>query len=212
MPRLAAPSSWHIGVTGGIGSGKSTVTGILQAAGAYVIDADQLARDCTRTHGAAVAHIRSAFGDALIDANGSMQRDRMRELIFHDPSAKHKLEAIIHPIVLQQAQALAAEAQRQGQRVIVYDIPLLTESAHWRKRLDRVVVVDCDEATQIQRVMQRSGLAQTAVASIIASQASRLQRRQIADAVIDNGASVTLQQLHMQVQALASSFGLISAL
>lgn len=211
MPGLAAaPFSWHIGVTGGIGSGKSTVTGILQAAGACVIDADQLARDCTRPHGAAIAHIRSAFGDTFIDADGSMRRDRMRKLVFRDPIAKHKLESIIHPLVLQQAQTLAAEAARQGYRVIVYDIPLLAESAHWRKRLDRVVVVDCDEATQIQRVMQRSGLTQAAAASIIASQASRQQRWQIADAVIDNGASTTLQQLHTQVRALASNFGLIS--
>lgn len=201
--------SWHIGITGGIGSGKSTVTSILQAAGATVIDTDHLARASTDPKGLAIEQIYTLFGNEVIGADGGMRREAMRQLVFNDPAAKRRLEAIIHPIVLQQAQALAAEAERQGQPLIVYDIPLLTESEHWRKRLHRVIVVDCDEPTQIQRVMQRSSLDQTTVVSIIASQTSRQQRRCIADAVIYNGASVTLAQLHKQVQALLSSFGLM---
>lgn len=201
--------SWHIGITGGIGSGKSTVTSMLQAAGATIIDTDHLARASTGAKGLAIEPIRTAFGNEVIGADGNMRRDAMRQLVFNDPAAKRRLEAIIHPIVLQQAQALAAEAERQCQPLIVYDIPLLAESGHWRKRLHRLIVVDCDEHTQIQRVMQRSSLDQATVVAIIASQASRQQRCGIADAVIYNGASVTLTQLHKQVQALASSFGLM---
>lgn len=200
---------WHIGITGGIGSGKSTVTAMLQTAGAYVIDTDQLARACTAPQGQAIEPIRAAFDHEVIGTDGAMRRDVMRQRVFNDPAAKSRLEAIIHPIVLQQAQALAAQAERQGQTLIVYDIPLLAESGHWRKRLHRVIVVDCDELTQIQRVMKRSGLDQTTVASIIACQASRQQRLNIADAVICNGHSVTLAQLQRQVQAIAHSFGLM---
>lgn len=201
--------SWHIGITGSIGSGKSTVTAMLQSAGAWVIDTDQLARTSTAPNGLAIEPIRAAFGHDVIGADGAMRRDVMRQRVFNDPAAKHQLEAIIHPIVLQQAQALAETAEQQGQRLIVYDIPLLTESEHWRKRLHRIVVVDCDKPTQMQRVMQRSGLDQTTVAAIIASQASRTQRCSIADAVICNGASITLAQLQSQVQALAKTFGLM---
>ncbi|MDO4794769.1 MAG: dephospho-CoA kinase [Brachymonas sp.] len=201
--------SWHIGITGGIGSGKSTVTAMLQAAGAWVIDSDQLARASTGPKGQAIEQIRSVFGHDMIGADGAMRRDAMRRLIFSQPEAKRRLEAIIHPIVLQQAQALAAKAEQQGCPLIAYDIPLLTESAHWRKRLHRVIVVDCDESTQIRRVMQRNGLDQTAAAAIIASQASRRQRLSTADAVIYNGAPVTQAQLQKQVEALACRFGLM---
>ena len=124
------PPSWHIGITGGIGSGKSTVAGLLQAAGAFVVDADELSRACTRAHGAAINCIRQVFGDAFIDANGAMRRDAMRELVFRLPEARRKLENIIHPIVLQQAQELGEAAQRQGRTVILYEIPLLAESPH----------------------------------------------------------------------------------
>ena len=203
--------TWHIGITGGIGSGKSTVTTLLQSAGAYLIDTDRLARASTMAGGLATAAIRCTFGPAFIGTDGSMNREMMRELVFRDPAAKRKLEAIIHPIVLQQAQALAAQAERQSQRVIAYEIPLLAESGHWRKRLHQVIVVDCDAPTQIQRVMQRSKLDHASAASIVASQASRQQRWQIADAVIHNGAGTNRQQLHSQVRALASGFGLMIA-
>ena len=158
-----------------------------------------------------MAQIRATFGDAVIAADGSMLRDVMREWAFRDPAIKRKLEAIIHPIVLQQALALAATAERQGKNLILYELPLLVESAHWRKRLHRVIVVDCDEPTQIQRVMQRSGLEHATASLMIAAQASRQQRRQAADAVIYNGASVNLQQLQTQVNALAASFSLMIA-
>ena len=212
MARFAPRPCLHIGITGGIGSGKSTAAAILQAAtDASLIDADQLARASTRADGAAMAQIRATFGDAVIAADGSMRRDVMRAWAFRDPAVKRTLEAIIHPIVLQQAQALATTAERQGKNLILYELPLLVESAHWRKRLHRVIVVDCDEPTQIQRVMQRSGLEHATASLMIAAQASRQQRRQAADAVIYNGASVNLQQLQTQVDALAASFSLMIA-
>ena len=212
MARFAPRPCWHIGITGGVGSGKSTAAAILQVAtNAALIDADQLARASTRANGAAMAQIRAIFGDAVMAADGSMRRDVMREWAFRDPAVKRTLEAIIHPIVLQQAQTLAATAERQGKSLILYELPLLVESTHWRKRLHRVIVIDCDEPTQIQRVMQRNDLEYATAASIIAAQASRQQRRHAADTVIYNGASVNLPQLQTQVNALATSFGLMIA-
>ena len=204
-------SCWHIGVTGGIGSGKSTVVGLLQTAGAFVIDADQLARNSTSSHGAAIHQIRTIFGDRFIGPDGAMLREAMRNQVFSDPDAKRRLEAIIHPIVLQQAQEMAASAARAGASVILHEIPLLTESGHWRRRLHRVIVVDCDVPTQIRRVMLRNGLTHEAAAAIVAGQASREQRRAIADAVIDNGAQISPEQLHVQVTTLARDFGLMIA-
>lgn len=212
MARFAPRPCWHIGITGGIGSGKSTAAAILQAAtDASLIDADQLARASTHADGAAMAQIRATFGTEVIAADGSMRRDVMRAWAFRDPAVKRTLEAIIHPIVLQQAQTLAATAERQGKSLILYELPLLVESTHWRKRLHRVIVIDCDEPTQIQRVMQRNDLEYATAASIIAAQASRQQRRHAADTVIYNGASVNLPQLQTQVNALATSFGLMIA-
>jgi dephospho-CoA kinase len=209
MSSAIMPPSWHIGITGGIGSGKSTVAALLQAAGAFVIDADELARACTRAHGSAIGPIRQAFGDDFIDADGAMRRDAMRELVFRLPEARRKLEDIIHPIVFQQAQELGKTAERQGRTVVLYEIPLLAESPHWRKRLHRVIVVDCDEDTQIRRATQRSSLTWETARSIVASQASRPDRWRIADAVIFNGGSVDPQQLREQVCILGRSFGLM---
>ena len=211
MIKPSLPFFWHIGITGGIGSGKSTVVGMLQNAGAFVIDADQLARDCTGPHGAAMPRIRAQFGKRFIGPDGAMLRAVMRDHVFQNLNAKRQLEAIIHPIVLQQAQELAANAVRSGTTVILHEIPLLTESGHWRKRLHRVIVVDCDASTQIQRVMQRSGLSQDAAAAVVAAQAERQQRLAIADAVIYNGWQVSQEQLLVQVSALAHGFGLMIA-
>ena len=209
MSSAVMPPSWHIGITGGIGSGKSTVAALLQTAGAFVVDADELARACTRAHGAAIGPIRQAFGDEFIDADGAMRRGAMRELVFRLPEARRKLEAIIHPLVFQQAQQLGKAAEHQGWTVILYEIPLLAESPHWRKRLHRVIVVDCDEDTQIHRATQRSALTPDAAKSIVASQASRSERWRIADAVIFNGGAVDPQQLREQVRILGRSFGLM---
>ena len=201
--------TWHIGLTGGIGSGKSTVSQMFQQFGACVIDADAISRATTAAGGAAIDAIRTQFGASFITPEGALDRNAMRELAFRDPDARKQLEAIIHPLVLQQIRQQAEAASARGIRVIVYDIPLLTESAHWRQRLQQIVVVDCDSETQIARVIQRNQLERSAIEGIIASQATRAQRRQIADAVIRNGAGISLAGLQAQTRTLAQRFGLI---
>ena len=201
--------TWHIGLTGGIGSGKSTVSQMFQQFGACVIDADAISRATTAAGGAAIDAIRHQFGDSFITPDQALDRSAMRDLAFRHPDARKQLEAIIHPLVLQQVRQQAQAAIASGTRVIVYDIPLLTESAHWRQRLQQIVVVDCDSETQIARVIQRNQLERSAIEGIIASQATRAQRRQIADAVIRNGAGISLAGLQAQTRALARRFGLI---
>ncbi len=173
----------RIGLTGGIGSGKSTVARELVALGAVLVDTDAIARALTQPGGAALPAIAEAFGPTMIDATGALDRDRMRALAFNDPGAKRRLEAILHPRIGTEAQRQAAAA---GDRCTVFDVPLLAESAHWRDRVQRVLVVDCEEDTQVARVMQRSGWTEDAVRRVIAQQAPRARRRAIADAVIVN--------------------------
>lgn len=201
--------TWHIGLTGGIGSGKSTVAELFQQHGAFLIDADAISRATTAAGGAAITPIRETFGERFIQPDGALDRNAMRELVFAQPDAKRQLEAIVHPLVLQQIRASAAQAVQQGARMVLYDIPLLAESAHWRKRLQQVIVVDCDTDTQIARVMRRNQLTREAVEGIIASQATRQQRHAIADAVVQNGATTRLEGLRAQVEALARHFHLI---
>jgi len=199
----------RLGLTGGIGSGKSTVGQMWVSLGAALIDADQIARDVTGPHGAAMGAIRAAFGDEFVDeATGALDRARMRALAFSRPEARAQLEGIVHPLVTLHGNLQAQQAAEQGRALIVFDIPLLTESGRWACRLDAVVVVDCPAETQIVRVMQRSGLSREAVQGIIASQASRPARRAVADAVIANGADCTLENLHAQARQTAALFGL----
>ena len=176
----------RIGLTGGIGSGKSTVAQILAEAGAVIIDADAISRSLTAAGGLAIPQIEVEFGPASIDAHGALDRGFMRNLVFQDPSAKQRLEAIIHPLIgnLTERQALQAEAC--GAQLMVFDVPLLVESGRWRQQVNAVIVVDCEEETQIQRVMQRNGLEHAAIEKIMAAQASRAQRRAAADWVIYN--------------------------
>jgi dephospho-CoA kinase len=197
----------RLGLTGGIGSGKSTVAQMLHALGAQVVDADAIARQVTAAHGTAIESIRTAFGPAFVTPDGAMDRDRMRALAFTDPDAKKRLEAIVHPLVGQGIEAQYQAAQAAGARCVVFDIPLLVESGHWRSRLDKVLVVDCLESTQITRVMARSPLTQATVRQIIQAQASRAQRLAVADSVIFND-GLTLAQLEQEVQKAAQNFGL----
>lgn len=173
----------RIGLTGGIGSGKSTVARELVALGAVLVDTDAIARALTLAGGAAIPAIAEAFGATMIDNNGALDRDRMRALAFAEPAAKRRLEAILHPLIGAEAQRQAATA---GERCVVFDVPLLAESAHWRDRVDRVLVVDCEENTQVTRVMQRNGWTEDAVRRVVAQQATRERRRAVADAVIFN--------------------------
>ena len=197
----------RLGLTGGIGSGKSTVAHSLVALGAVLIDADRISRETTAAGGAAIAPIAGAFGPEFIDADGAMDRDRMRTLVFSDAGARERLERIVHPLVGQAAARSAAQAEQSGARCAVFDVPLLVESGHWAARLDRVLVVDCRAETQIARVGRRSGLAPQAVESIIASQASRQERLAAADAVIFND-GLSLEQLGAVTKQVAHSFGL----
>lgn len=179
-------SPHRIGLTGGIGSGKSTVAHILADKGAAIIDADAVARLVTTPHGLAMPAIADAFGLEFISNDGSLDRDRMRAHIFATPSAKQKLESIIHPLVAQEIRNREASAIKLGHNILIFDIPLLAESARWRPQLDRILVVDCIEETQIQRVMQRNQLTRDSIQKIIDAQASRHQRLSIADWVIYN--------------------------
>lgn len=198
----------RIGLTGGIGSGKSTVGGMLEALGAALVDADRIARELTAPGGAAIEAIRAAFGREFIDASGALDRARMRELAFTRPEARAQLEAIVHPLVSLHSDLQAQQAAEQGCALIVFDIPLLVESGRWARRLDAVVVVDCSADTQIERVMQRSGLARQVVEGILASQASRQARRAVADAVIANDRDCSFDDLRSQTRQLARLFGL----
>ena len=175
----------RIGLTGGIGSGKSTVAALLVELGAALIDTDLIARQLTQTKGAAMPAIEEAFGPDLIDASGALDRARMRTLAFADPSARQRLEAILHPLISIETDRQARAAKSA---VVVFDVPLLVESGRWRGRgrVDKVLVVDCSEATQIERVVARAGWTPRAVQAVIESQASRAQRRACADAVICN--------------------------
>jgi len=189
----------RIGLTGGIGSGKSTVAGVWVGLGATLVDTDAIARELTLAGGAAMPGVRREFGDAVIDAAGGLDRERMRALAFGDPSAKRRLEAILHPTIGAVALARAAQA---ASHVVLFDVPLMTETSAWRARCDRVLVIDCSEQTQIARVVRRSGWSEEQVRRVIDQQAPRSARRAIADAVIDNDEPRTLVALQAAVQAL----------
>ena len=192
----------RIGLTGGIGSGKSTVSQMLQTRGAAVIDADAIARSLTAPQGAAMPAIAYTFGAVFVTAEGALNREHMRAHIFSKPQAKQALEAIIHPLVAQETQREAQVAVANGHHTLVFDVPLLVEAgARWRAQVDRILVVDCLEETQIQRVMARNGLSREDIQSIIVAQASRSQRLAAADWVICNDA-ITLEALRECVGCL----------
>lgn len=181
-----------IGLTGGIGSGKSMVADMLAAHGAAIIDTDVIAHQLTASGGAAMPAIRAAFGDAFVTAEGALDRGAMRAHVFSDPAARKRLEAILHPLI--GAETAAAAGRAEGS-YLVFVVPLLVESGHWVERVDRVLVVDCPEALQVERVMRRNHLSHEQVTAIMASQASRAQRLAAADDVIINDADqVSLAQ------------------
>ena len=205
--RPICPRPLRLGVTGGIGSGKSTFAAMLRDCGAALIDADAIARAVTEAGGPAIADIRDTFGADYIDAQGALDRVRMRALVFADAGARERLEAIVHPLVgnaIAQAAAVAAQA---GQRLIVFDIPLLTESPRWARQLDAVLVVDCREESQVARVQARNGLTEDAIRAIMATQSSRAVRRAAADFVVYNDA-LTLSDLQTKARQVAAGFGL----
>jgi dephospho-CoA kinase len=188
-----------IGLTGGIGSGKSAAADVFASLGIPVVDTDAIAHELTRPGGAAIAGIRELFGDEAIGADGAMDRKKVRELVFSDPSAKRKLEGLLHPMIRAESQRRIAEGMSRAPYV-VHVVPLLIESPDYRTRVQRVVVVDCDEAVQVERVQRRSGLSADEVRRIIAAQVPRATRLAAADDVIDNSGS--LSAIEGQVRAL----------
>lgn len=197
----------HLGLTGGIGSGKSTVAALLAEHGATIIDADAISRATTAIGGAAIASIREIFGAAMITNQGALDRESMRKRIFSDPSAKRRLENIIHPLVGDAINTEVQAALADGAKCIVFDIPLLVESPHWRRRLQRVLVVDCLPATQIARVRQRNALLEDQIIQIMSTQATRTNRLAAADVVLFND-GLDLGTLATRVAEMAPKFGL----
>ena len=189
----------RIGLTGGIGSGKSTVAGLLVAQGAVLVDTDAIARSIAQAGGIAMPALEATFGRGVIAPDGGLDRAAMRQIVFADAGAKLRLESILHPLIGTETQRQAAAAGEDA--VVVFDVPLLVESGRWRAIVDRVLVVDATETTQLKRVVARSGWTPEAVNAVIAQQASRRARRAAADAVIFNE-SLTLVELETEVQGL----------
>jgi len=190
---------YKIGLTGGIGSGKSRVADFFQSWGASVIDTDAIAHSLTAPGGQAIEPIRRQFGDALVAPDGSLDRAAMRELVFRDPGARLRLEAILHPMISEVTQRRACEADGC---YLVFVVPLLVESGRWRDRVDRICVVDCDPATQVARVQARSGLTPEAIARIMSVQASREARLAAADDIVLNDGRTSLDDLEAQARAV----------
>jgi dephospho-CoA kinase len=188
----------RIGLTGGIGSGKSTVAAMWVACGAVLVDTDAIAHSLTAPGGAAVPALAREFGPDILAADGAMDRARMRAMAFGDPSARRRLESILHPMIGDEAQRQAGLA---GRRPVVFDVPLLSAASPWRQRVERLLVVDCSEDMQLRRVMQRSGWSAEQVQRVMAQQVPRAARRAIADAVIFNE-GLALDALQAQVHAL----------
>jgi dephospho-CoA kinase len=198
--------SYVVGLTGGIGSGKTTVAGLFAEQGAAVVDTDAIAHELTSARGAAMPAIAGAFGNTVLHKDGSLDRAAMRRLCFSDSAARKRLEAILHPLIRAESETRCRRASHAPYALLV--VPLLIESGAYRERIDRILVVDCDEARQITRVMARSALAEEEVRGIMAAQASRAERLAAADDVLPNtGARVELQAgvsaLHRRYAELA---------
>jgi len=191
-----------VGLTGGIGSGKSTVAALFAEHGAGIIDTDTIAHHLTRSGGAAIAAIRDAFGDDFLAEDGALDRARMRGLVFSDAAARQRLEQILHPMIFEQSKA---ELRQLGAcPYVIVVVPLLPESRNFRQLVQRVLVVDCDENTQVARVIGRSRMAETEVRAIIARQTPRTERLRLADDIIRNDAG--LDSLARQVAGLHESY------
>ena len=194
-------SDYVIGLTGGIGSGKSTVADAFVALGAPLVDTDAIAHELTGPGGLAIPAIEAAFGREVLGADGALNRPVMRRIVFADPLARQQLEAIIHPLIRNVAHQRAGQANFP---FVLLAVPLLVESAAYTTLCDRILVVDCSEDTQIERVKQRNGLPEAEIRGILAAQASRAQRLAVADDVIDNNGGV--HALNMPVKALFDKY------
>ena len=203
--------TYVVGLTGGIGSGKSAVADLFAARGILVVDTDAVAHALTAPGGAAMPALRAEFGAAVAAADGALDRAAMRARVFADPAARKRLEAILHPMIRSESERLlAADAARSPYAILM--VPLLVEAGSYRERVDRIAVVDCAEATQIARVMSRNGLAREEVERILAAQATRAERLAAADDVIDNDGDLAalrpqIERLHVNYLAYARNVG-----
>jgi dephospho-CoA kinase len=188
------PARFSVGLTGGIGCGKSTVADLFAARGASVIDTDQIAHSLTAPHGAAMAALVEEFGADYATHEGALDRAKMRALVFADPGARSRLEAILHPRI---REATAAASLLATGAYLIFVVPLLIESGTWRERVTRVLAIDCPEEVQIARVMARNGLPESQVRAIMAAQVTRAQRQAAADDIIlnDDGLDALLPQV-----------------
>ncbi len=190
--------SFCVGLTGGIGCGKSTVARLFAELGVAIIDTDQISHQLTQSKGSAITAIRAKFGDQYIAADGAMDRDKMRELVFSDTAAKQHLEEILHPLILAQALRQLELASHSSYQIMV--VPLLLETSAFRKLMQRVLVIDCSESEQIARVTRRNQLNEQQVRTIISRQIPRAERLSLADDIIENHAG--LDMLKMRVTDL----------
>jgi dephospho-CoA kinase len=198
------PAYFSVGLTGGVGSGKSTVAAMLQQQGAGIVDADTLAHELTRAGGDAIGALRERFGNEVIAADGSLDRAWMRARVFGDRATRSSLEGLLHPMIRSLAQERGSALAASGRPYVVFVIPLLVESGDWRGRVNRILLVDCSEAIQIRRASARPGLDEPAARNIIAAQASRVERLAVADDVLFNEAP--LADLEPRVQRLHEAY------
>lgn len=198
-----------VGLTGGIGSGKSAAAEEFARLGAEVIDTDAIAHELTAPGGAAIGEIQRQFGPQFIDAAGALDRRHMREKVFADPALKKRLELILHPMIRAESKRRMGASKAP---YVIHMVPLLIESPGYRSRVQRVLVVDCPESLQIERVRARSGLSSQEIAAIVNSQVSREKRLAAADDVINNSGSIDalqqqVRQLHQKYLQLAAESG-----
>jgi dephospho-CoA kinase len=189
--------SFVVGLTGGIGSGKSAAAAEFERLGATVVDTDAIAHELTQAGGAAIPEIERLFGKELIGQGGAMDRKKMRDRVFAEPAAKKALEALLHPLIREESRR---RIERARGPYVIHVVPLLVESPDYRSRVDRVLVIDVPEELQVERVRRRSGLSESEVQAIVAAQATRAERLAAADDVIENRG--TIEALRSQVAAL----------
>ena len=201
--------TFRVGLTGGIGSGKSTVATLFEELGVPVIDTDAISRQLTQPGGAAIPAIQAEFGQSFIDTSGALDREKMRQLVFSDPASKQRLEQILHPLILEQVHTLAGSSKAAYTLIVV---PLLFETGDYKNWLHRTVTVDCSEHTQLERTLKRKGMSEQTVRSILSHQLSRAQRLQLADDCINNDGNLTdlrpqierLNRLYLELAAISN--------
>ena len=197
-------SGFSVGLTGGVGSGKSTIATMLSEHGAAVVDADTIAHELTSKGGAAIAALRESFGSEAIAADGSLDRSGMRARVFSDPVARSQLESLLHPMIRNAMREFGGKVLGDGAPYVVFVVPLLVETGGWRGNVDRVLLIDCSEPTQLARVCARAGIDEKMARKIVAAQATRQQRLAAADDVLINEAP--LDQVAARVERLHRAY------